>query len=91
MSATTTTVSATTTTTAMATAESSSSAMATTEPSAAAMATTETTAFMSAKAARMGKAAVAAERIVMSVAVMVFPIMVVSEIRLIVVAAKKSI
>ena len=46
---------------------------------------------MSAKAARMGKAAVAAERIVMSVAVMVFPIMVVSEIRLIVVAAKKSI
>jgi hypothetical protein len=81
MSATTTTAVSAATTTAMATAEASS----------AAMATTETTAFMSAKAARMGKAAVAAERIVMSVAVMVFPIMVVSEIRLIVVAAKKSI
>jgi hypothetical protein len=91
MSATTTTAVSATTTTAMATTKASAAAMPTTEASSAAMATTETTAFMSAKAARMGKAAVAAERIVMSVAVMVFPIMVVSEIRLIVVAAKKSI
>jgi hypothetical protein len=45
-----------------------------------------------AKAARMGKAAaVAAERIVMSGAVMVFPIMVVSEIRLVVASTKISI
>jgi hypothetical protein len=72
-----------TTTAAMATAEASATE---------AMPATEASAVPAAKATTsMGKAAVTAERIVMSIAVMVFPIMVVSEIGFIVVATEKTV
>src|SRR6266850_336733 len=58
------------------------------------MATAEASAMPATKAARVAKAAAVAatkERIVMSGAVMVFPIMVVSEVRFIVASTKISI
>jgi hypothetical protein len=72
-----------------ATAVASTAAMTTAK--AAAMAAAEASFMPAAKTACVSKAAVAAERIVMSGAVMVFPIMVVSEIRFIVASTKISI
>jgi hypothetical protein len=78
---------------AAATSMTATATMATTESSTAeAMPTTTKASFMpAAKAARVAKAAVTAERIVMSVAVMVLPIIVVSEFWLVVSSTKISI